>query len=190
VLDEELSKLPDAARAPLVLCYLEGRTRDQAAAELKLSLGTLKRRLERGREMLRERLARRGVALPAALLAVGAAEVALPARVVAAVPPLACALEPAPRVAALAARPPARGSPCARSGSSRCRPNRTSHRPRTPRRLPRKPKPNRTSTVWDARTGVQLWNYKATGRAKRFGFSGVAFSIGGAVWAASVNAGL
>jgi WD40 repeat protein len=71
ILDEELARLPEALRAPLVLCYLEGATRDEAARQLGWSLATLKRRLERGRAGLRWRLERRGVALPAALLAVG-----------------------------------------------------------------------------------------------------------------------
>src|SRR5438132_4837474 len=41
-LDEELTRLPDKYRAPLVLCYLEGATRDQAASQLGCPLGTLK----------------------------------------------------------------------------------------------------------------------------------------------------
>jgi RNA polymerase sigma factor (sigma-70 family) len=69
LLDEELQRLPDVYREPLVLCYLEGRTRDEAAREFGCSLGTMKRRLERAREALRMRLTARGVALPAALLA-------------------------------------------------------------------------------------------------------------------------
>jgi RNA polymerase sigma factor (sigma-70 family) len=69
ILDEELARLLDQYRAPLVLCYLEGKTRDEAAAELGWSLGTLKRRLEQGRDRLRTRLTRRGLALPGALLA-------------------------------------------------------------------------------------------------------------------------
>jgi RNA polymerase sigma factor (sigma-70 family) len=69
VLDEELARLPERLRAPLVLCYLEGRTRDEAAQLLGWSPGALRGRLERGRERLRARLTRRGLALPTALLA-------------------------------------------------------------------------------------------------------------------------
>jgi RNA polymerase sigma factor (sigma-70 family) len=69
VLDEELTCLPERYRAPLVLCYLEGSTRDEAARQLGCPVGTLKSRLERGRELLRRRLARRGVSLAAALAA-------------------------------------------------------------------------------------------------------------------------
>jgi RNA polymerase sigma factor (sigma-70 family) len=71
VLDEELQRLPERYRAPLVLCYLEGLTRDEAAGRLGFSESTLKRRLEEGRERLRRRLERRGLALSAALLAAG-----------------------------------------------------------------------------------------------------------------------
>jgi RNA polymerase sigma factor (sigma-70 family) len=61
-LDEELQRLPERLRSPLLLCYLSGLTRDEAARQLGWSLGTLKRRLEEGRKALRVRLARRGFA--------------------------------------------------------------------------------------------------------------------------------
>jgi enediyne biosynthesis protein E4 len=68
VLDEELARLPEKYRAPLLLCYFEGLTRDEAGMRLKVPLGTLKSRLERGRELLRKRLVRRGLTLSTALL--------------------------------------------------------------------------------------------------------------------------
>jgi RNA polymerase sigma factor (sigma-70 family) len=48
-LEEELQRLPERLRSPLLLCYLSGLTRDEAARQLGWSLGTLKRRLEEGR---------------------------------------------------------------------------------------------------------------------------------------------
>ncbi len=73
-LDEELLRLPEALRAPLLLCYLSGYTRDEAARELGWSLGTLKRRLEEGRTTLRQRLERRGISAAGLALAVLAPE--------------------------------------------------------------------------------------------------------------------
>jgi RNA polymerase sigma factor (sigma-70 family) len=69
LLDDELARLPARYRSPLVLCYLEGRTRDEAAQQLGWSLTTFRGRLERGRERLRARLIRRGLTLSAALFA-------------------------------------------------------------------------------------------------------------------------
>jgi RNA polymerase sigma factor (sigma-70 family) len=69
VLDEEMRRLPERYRLPLLLCYLEGRTRDEAAGQLGWSAQQVKGRLERARERLRLRLVRRGVALSAALAA-------------------------------------------------------------------------------------------------------------------------
>jgi RNA polymerase sigma factor (sigma-70 family) len=66
-LDEELSLLPQALRAPILLCCLEGETRDEAAQHLGWSVSTLKRRLERARELLRVRLRRRGLTIPVLL---------------------------------------------------------------------------------------------------------------------------
>src|SRR5262249_42022022 len=62
VLDEELDRLPERYRGPVVLCWLNGLTQDEAAGRLGVSLTTLKRWLESGRELLRTRLLRRGVA--------------------------------------------------------------------------------------------------------------------------------
>jgi RNA polymerase sigma factor (sigma-70 family) len=70
VLDEELTRLPSRYRLPLLLCYLEGQTRDQVAQQLGWSLRTLTRRLARGRELLRARLTRRGITLASAVLMV------------------------------------------------------------------------------------------------------------------------
>jgi RNA polymerase sigma factor (sigma-70 family) len=67
VLDEEIAALPDKYRAPVILCCLEGKARDEVAQELGWSVGSVKGRLERGRELLRTRLARRGLALSTAL---------------------------------------------------------------------------------------------------------------------------
>src|SRR4029077_11735839 len=74
-LDEELQHLPERLRSPLLLCYLSGLTRDEAAKQLGWSLGTLKRRLEEGRNALRIRLDRRGIAAVGLALTVLAPEV-------------------------------------------------------------------------------------------------------------------
>jgi RNA polymerase sigma factor (sigma-70 family) len=68
ILDEELRKLPERYRGPVVLCCLEGMTRDEAARQLGVPSATLKGQLERGRRRLHDALARRGVALGAGFL--------------------------------------------------------------------------------------------------------------------------
>jgi thiol-disulfide isomerase/thioredoxin len=92
-LDEELECLRDQYREPLVLCYLEGKTRDQAARQLGWSLRTLERRLEQGLKLLRVRLSRRGIELSAALLTAGLSQQAASAAVSA--PVLGAAVEAA-----------------------------------------------------------------------------------------------
>ena len=78
----ELDRLPSRYRDPLVLCYLEGLGHEQAAARLGCPIATLRTRLARGRDRLRDRLTRRGLA-PTASLALPAAapasRLALPA---------------------------------------------------------------------------------------------------------------
>jgi RNA polymerase sigma factor (sigma-70 family) len=78
VLHEELDRLPDRYRLPLILCYLDGLSRDEAADRLGWKPGSVKAGLERGRERLRARLERRGVTLTAGLL-VAVAGLAAPA---------------------------------------------------------------------------------------------------------------
>ena len=62
-------RLPDKYRRPLVLCYLEGKTHEQAAREMAWPKRTVSDRLKRGCELLRQRLSRRGIALSAGALA-------------------------------------------------------------------------------------------------------------------------
>lgn len=73
-LDEDLQRLPERYRAPLILCYLDRQTRDEAAEQLRLTPAALHGRLERGRKLLCERLTRRGMALSGTLLAAAVGE--------------------------------------------------------------------------------------------------------------------
>ncbi len=77
---EEVDRLPERYRAPIVLCYLEGLTNEEAACQLRLPASTVRVRLMRARSRLRDRLIRRGLA-PAVLAGIssGRAEAAIPA---------------------------------------------------------------------------------------------------------------
>jgi RNA polymerase sigma factor (sigma-70 family) len=83
VLLQELQRLPERYRLPLVLCYLEDRTQAEAARQLGWAKDVLRGRLNRGRCQLRARLVRRGLALSASVflsaLTGGSALRALPA---------------------------------------------------------------------------------------------------------------
>src|SRR6516162_1209132 len=70
VLDEELGRLAQKYRAPLVLFYLDGKTTEEVARQLGCPRGTVLSRLARGRDRLRDRLVRRGVTLTLATLGV------------------------------------------------------------------------------------------------------------------------
>jgi RNA polymerase sigma factor (sigma-70 family) len=63
ILDEELQRLPAGCRDALVLTFLEGLSHTEASQQLGWALGTFKGRVQRGRQLLRERLQRRGLTL-------------------------------------------------------------------------------------------------------------------------------
>lgn len=81
VLHEEVGRLPERYRAAVVLCYLEGRTCEEAARQLGWPVGTVKSRMARGRERLRGRLIRRGLTPAAGLAADALHPETAPARV-------------------------------------------------------------------------------------------------------------
>jgi RNA polymerase sigma factor (sigma-70 family) len=66
IVDEEVMRLPEVYRLPVVLCYLEGLTQEEAAQRLDWTPGSVKGRLERGRKELHAFLARRGISLSGA----------------------------------------------------------------------------------------------------------------------------
>ncbi len=74
--DEELGRLPEKFRLPIVLCGLRGLTTKQAAAELGWPVGTVASRLSRGRAELASRLGRRGIAVATLATASGWSELA------------------------------------------------------------------------------------------------------------------
>jgi RNA polymerase sigma factor (sigma-70 family) len=82
VLDEEVDRLPERYRMPVVLCYLSGRTTEEAARQLGCPRGTVLSRLRTARERLRIRLTRRGYGVPAATVAAVLAAETAPAGVV------------------------------------------------------------------------------------------------------------
>src|SRR5206468_9870457 len=65
--DEEVERLPEVYRLPVLLCCLEGLTQEEVAARLAWTPGSVRGRLERGRRRLHDRLTRRGLTLAAAL---------------------------------------------------------------------------------------------------------------------------
>ncbi|HEX4610177.1 MAG TPA: sigma-70 family RNA polymerase sigma factor [Urbifossiella sp.] len=77
-LDDEIARLPAAYREAFLACVIGGRSRERAAAELGVNPGTLSARLARARLLLRDRLAKRGVQLSAALAVADLAATAAP----------------------------------------------------------------------------------------------------------------
>ncbi len=66
VVHQEVGRLPEKYRSPVVLCYLEGLTHEEAATRLGWPVGTVRSRLSRARSTLRFRLTRRGITAPSA----------------------------------------------------------------------------------------------------------------------------
>jgi RNA polymerase sigma factor (sigma-70 family) len=77
-LDAEIDRLPERYRAPLLLCYFQGKTNEEAARELGCSAGLVAKYLSRGRERLRERLQHSTLAITAGLLTASSAEASAP----------------------------------------------------------------------------------------------------------------
>ncbi|HEV3255739.1 MAG TPA: sigma-70 family RNA polymerase sigma factor [Gemmataceae bacterium] len=83
IVDEELRRLPEIYRLPVILCCLQGRSQEEAARQLGWTPGSVRGRLERGRARLHDRLVRRGLTLSAALAAAEVSRGAASAAVVA-----------------------------------------------------------------------------------------------------------
>lgn len=71
IVHEELGRLPEKYRTPLVLCYFEGLTHETVAQRLAWPIGTVRVRIARGRALLGSRLMRRGITTAAVLAALG-----------------------------------------------------------------------------------------------------------------------
>ncbi|AMV36304.1 RNA polymerase sigma factor [Planctomyces sp. SH-PL62] len=99
-LHEEIRRLPGRYRGPVVACYFEGRTHEEAAALLACPVGTVKGRLARARDLLRRRLGSPGAAVLEAVLATAFASAELRAGV-----PASLATETVHHALALAAAP-------------------------------------------------------------------------------------
>ncbi|MBI1915936.1 MAG: sigma-70 family RNA polymerase sigma factor [Planctomycetes bacterium] len=82
ILDEEVNRLPEKYRLPVVLCYLQGESYREAGRQLRVPLGTVAARLSRARALLQARLARRGVGVCGAALATLLGRPAAPAALV------------------------------------------------------------------------------------------------------------
>jgi RNA polymerase sigma factor (sigma-70 family) len=105
VIDDELARLPDKYRVPVLLCCVRGLSREKVAEQLGWSEGMVKGRLERGRRRLAERLAARGLA-PSVVILAPLAAVAVPCELLArtsaqSLAPWSSAISP--RIVALAA---------------------------------------------------------------------------------------
>jgi RNA polymerase sigma factor (sigma-70 family) len=101
VVDEEVRRLPEVYRLPVILCCLEGRSLEEAARQLGWTPNSVKGRLQRGRARLHARLVRRGLTLSAALAAVELSRAPVPAALLA--PLLAAAVRGAPAAADVSA---------------------------------------------------------------------------------------